>query len=190
LSNDRIEIEIEIVNVVASASVDQKIELDALVKAFPSVEYHPEVFPGLVFKLKRPKTATLIFSSGKMVCTGARSEVEARHAVELVVNELKRNGIPISGRPRISIQNIVASVSLGGNVDLERTVFVLGKSMYEPEQFPGLVHRMDDPRVVILIFSNGKLVVAGAKREEEVQRAAFKLREQLELEGLIYYGEP
>jgi len=183
-------VQMEIVNVVASASVDQTIDLNEIVRAFPHVEYRPEIFPGLVFKLKRPKTATLIFSSGKMVCTGARSEEDARRAVRLVINELKRGGITIVGRPKISIQNIVAYVSLGGDIDLERAVFILGRSMYEPEQFPGLVHRMDDPKVVILIFSNGKLVVAGAKKEEEIRRAVINLQERLMLDNLIYYGEP
>jgi transcription initiation factor TFIID TATA-box-binding protein len=62
---------LSIENVVASATLNQKVDLNAVVKGYPGVEYRPEQFPGLVFRLKRPKTATLIFSSGKMVCTGA-----------------------------------------------------------------------------------------------------------------------
>lgn len=182
-------IQIEIVNVVASVSVDQTIELNAIVKAFPMVEYRPEIFPGLVFKLKRPKTATLIFGSGKMVCTGAKSEAEAKRAVKSVITRLKKGGIEISKRPKISVQNIVAYASLGGGIDLERAVFVLGRSMYEPEQFPGLVYRMSDPKVVILVFSNGKLVVAGAKKEEEIHQAVINLQEQLEIDDLIHYEE-
>lgn len=182
-------IHVEIVNVVASVSVDQTIELNAIVKAFPMVEYRPEIFPGLVFKLKKPKTATLIFGSGKMVCTGARSEAEAKRAVKSVITRLKKGGIKISKRPKISVQNIVSYASLGGGIDLERAVFVLGRSMYEPEQFPGLVYRMNDPKVVILVFSNGKLVVAGAKKEEEIHQAVVNLKEQLELNELIHYEE-
>src|SRR5512136_3342893 len=92
---------IKIENVVASATLNQKVDLNAVVKSYPGVEYRPEQFPGLVFRLKRPKTATLIFSSGKMVCTGARSEGEARKAVLKVVDELKREGILITGNPEI-----------------------------------------------------------------------------------------
>jgi transcription initiation factor TFIID TATA-box-binding protein len=185
----RAKVQTEIVNVVASASVDQRIELNAIVRAFPNIEYRPEIFPGLVFKLKKPKTATLIFSSGKMVCTGAKSEEGAKRAVRLVVAELKNGGIPIVGKPKISIQNIVAYVRLGGDIDLERAVFVLGRSMYEPEQFPGMVYRMDVPKVVILIFSNGKLVVAGAKKEEEIHQAVINLQGKLEMDDLIHYAE-
>ena len=178
---------INIVNVVASATLNQKIDLNSIVRLFPRVEYRPEQFPGLVYRLKKPKTATLIFSSGKMVCTGATSEKLARKAVMKVVDELKRGGIVILGKPEIQIQNIVSSAGLGGHVDLERTTYSLKRTMYEPEQFPGLIYRMDDPKVVILIFASGKLVITGAKKEAEVPRAIAKLQETLEKMGLITY---
>jgi len=177
----------EIQNVVASATFGQDLDLSSIVRAFPGVEYRPESFPGLVFRLKKPKTATLVFRSGKMVCTGAKSERQARKAVMKVVDELKRNGIVISGKPDIQIQNIVASVVLGGFIDLEKTTYSLERTMYEPEQFPGLIYRMDEPKVVILIFSSGKLVCTGAKKEEEVHRAVTKLQETLEEKELIRY---
>jgi transcription initiation factor TFIID TATA-box-binding protein len=177
----------EIQNVVASATLGQDLDLSSIVRAFPSVEYRPESFPGLVFRLKKPKTATLIFSSGKMVCTGAKSERQSRKAVMKVVEDLKRNGIVISGKADIQIQNIVASVVLGGFIDLEKAIYSLERAMYEPEQFPGLIYRMDEPKVVILIFSSGKLVCTGAKKEEEVHRAVTKLQETLEEKELIRY---
>ena len=179
---------INIVNVVASATLNQKIDLNSIVRLFPGVEYRPEQFPGLVYRLKKPKTATLIFSSGKMVCTGATSEKLARKAVMKVVNELKMNGIVILGKLEIQIQNIVTSAGLGGRVDLEKTTYSLKRTMYEPEQFPGLIYRMDDPKVVILIFASGKLVITGAKKEAEVSIATAKLRETLEEKGLITYS--
>jgi transcription initiation factor TFIID TATA-box-binding protein len=178
---------INIQNVVASATLNQKVDLNAVVKSYPGVEYRPEQFPGLVFRLKKPKTATLIFSSGKMVCTGAKSEILARRAVLTVVKELKKNGIIIIGKPELKIQNIVASASLGGKVDLELAVGALGKTMYEPEQFPGLIYRMDVPKVVILIFASGNLVCTGAKKEQDVYDAVHKLHESLEEQNLIFY---
>jgi len=81
---------IDIVNVVASASVDQELDLIKITKKFPDTEYHPELFPGLVFRLKNPKTATLIFRTGKMVCTGAKSEELAVKAVRTVVQKLRK----------------------------------------------------------------------------------------------------
>jgi len=178
---------INIQNVVASATLNQKIDLNSVVKSYPGVEYRPEQFPGLVFRLKKPKTATLIFSSGKMVCTGAKSEVLARRAVMTVVKELKKSGIIIIGKPELKIQNIVASASLGGKIDLEQAVSKLVKTMYEPEQFPGLIYRMDEPKVVILIFASGNLVCTGAKKEQDVYDAVQKLHVSLEEQDLIFY---
>jgi transcription initiation factor TFIID TATA-box-binding protein len=178
---------IKIQNVVASATLNQKVDLNAVVKSYPGVEYRPEQFPGLVFRLRKPKTATLIFSSGKMVCTGAKSEALARRAVMTVAKELKKSGIVIIGKPELKIQNIVASASLGGKIDLEQAVSKLVKTMYEPEQFPGLIYRMDEPKVVILIFASGNLVCTGAKKEQDVYDAVHKLHESLEEQNLIFY---
>jgi len=167
---------ITICNVVATGSLKHTINLDDIVKAFPHVEWRPEVFPGLIFRLKRPKTCTLIFKTGKMVCTGAKSEREAGRAIRKVVRELKREGIIIIGKPEIKIQNIVASVDLGDvTIDLEDFIYAvngLGKQvMYEPEQFPGAIYRMENPKCVFLIFSTGKLVCVGTTREEDVCKA-------------------
>ena len=178
---------INIENVVASAVLKQRIDLNSVVKAFPNVEYRPEQFPGLVFRLKKPKTATLIFNSGKMVCTGAKSESQAKKAVRKVVQELKDNGILIIDKASIKVQNIVASASLGGKIDLEKSTVSLDRTMYEPEQFPGLIYRMTEPKVVILLFASGKLVCTGAKHENEVYEAVTKLQGILEDEKLIYY---
>jgi transcription initiation factor TFIID TATA-box-binding protein len=183
----KVEASIRIENVVASATLNQRVDLNAVVKGYPGVEYRPEQFPGLVFRLKRPKTATLIFNSGKMVCTGAKSEKEARRAVMKVIKELKKSGIIIIGKPELKIQNIVASANLGGMIDLEKSAYALGRTMYEPEQFPGLIYRMDEPKVVILLFASGKLVCTGAKKEEDVYEAVDKLHKKLEEEELIYY---
>jgi transcription initiation factor TFIID TATA-box-binding protein len=185
----KVEASIRIENVVASATLNQRVDLNAVVKGYPGVEYRPEQFPGLVFRLKRPKTATLIFNSGKMVCTGAKSEKEAKRAVMKVIRELKKSGIIIIGKPELKIQNIVASANLSGLIDLERSAYSLGRTMYEPEQFPGLIYRMDEPKVVILLFASGKLVCTGAKKEEDVYEAVSKLHKTLEEEDLIYYEE-
>jgi transcription initiation factor TFIID TATA-box-binding protein len=180
---------IKIQNIVASAALDQRISLTKIVEKFPFAEYSPRVFPGLVFRLKKPKTATLIFETGKMVCTGAKSEKEAIQAVNKVASELRKHDIPLANKPVIKIQNIVASAELNGEIDLENVVYKLKKVMYEPEQFPGAVYRMDEPKVVFLIFSAGKLVCVGAKREPDVYEAVDKLQKTLEEQELIFYTE-
>jgi transcription initiation factor TFIID TATA-box-binding protein len=104
-----------------------------------------------------------------------------------VVKELKKSGIIIIGKPELKIQNIVSSASLGGKIDLELAVSKLVKTMYEPEQFPGLIYRMDVPKVVILIFASGNLVCTGAKKEQDVYDAVQKLHVSLEEQDLIFY---
>ncbi len=182
-----VEDSIRIENVVSSATLHQKIDLNAVVKGNPLVEYRPEKFPGLVYRIKKPKTAILIFSTGKMVCTGAKSEKESKKAILKVVRELKKSGIIIIGKPDIKVVNMVASANLSGKIELEAATYSLGRTMYEPEQFPGLIYRMDEPKVVILLFSTGKLVCTGATKEEDVYIAVDKLHKQLEDNELIYY---
>ena len=178
---------ISIVNVVASATIEQRLDLKEITKKFPDVEWNPDLFPGAVFKLKNPKTATLLFRTGKMVCTGAKSEELARKAVKKVVQLLRKGKIKIKNEATVKIQNIVASINLGGRVHLEQAARSLPRSMYEPEQFPGLIHRMLDPKTVILIFSSGKLVCAGARTEKEVYRSVNNLHSLLEEKNLMIY---
>ena len=178
---------VSIENVVASATVEQRMDLNEITKNFPETEYHPDQFPGLVYRLKSPKTATLIFSSGKMVCTGSKSADMAIKAVNTVVQQLRKGKIKVKKDPIVTIQNMVASGNLGGKIHLESAARIMPRSMYEPEQFPGLIHRMLDPKTVLLLFASGKLVCTGAKKEEDVYRAVQKLHTTLEEKNLMIY---
>jgi len=178
---------IEIVNVVASAVLDQKLDLYEIQKKFPDVEYNPDQFPGAVFRLRVPKTATLLFSTGKMVCTGSKSADMANKAVKIVVQKLRKEKVKIKKEAVVTIQNIVSSINLGGKIHLEKTARTLPRSMYEPEQFPGVIHRMVDPKTVILLFASGKLVCTGAKTEQDVYRSVNNLHSLLEELDLMLY---
>jgi transcription initiation factor TFIID TATA-box-binding protein len=151
-----------------------------------NVDYNPKRFPGLIFRLKRPKTATLIFTTGKMVCTGAKSEKLAKSAVRKIVRKLKEEGFIIRGKPDITIENVVSTANLGGEVDLETAAADMDNSMYEPEQFPGLIYRMKEPRAVLLIFASGKMVITGAKSFKWAKEAVENIMTLLNDEGVIY----
>jgi len=168
--------------VVASATFNQTFDLNAIANAFPRDTEFKGRFPGLVFRLKKPKTTMLIFRSGKMVCTGGEGEDEARRAILTVVQELKKGGINVTGKPDIKVTNIVASATLNGVIDLERLYSerMGGRIIFEPEQFPALIYRWKSPEVVFLIFSTGKIVCVGAKKEKEVYEAVEKLQRRLE----------
>ena len=181
--------QIEIQNVVASGNLNQNLDLYAILKANPAANYNPQTFPGLLYRLKRPRTSTLLFASGRMICTGGKSERSAKNALNRLVNELQTHGIVIARKPRVEIVNIVASANLGGTIDLELVAQQLTPTMYEPEQFPGLIYRMVEPKTVILIFTSGRLVITGARRETDVKSAVKKLQETLEKDQLISYNE-
>src|SRR5213078_1831817 len=133
--------------------------------ALGGAEYEPEQFPGLIYRLKEPKTATLLFRSGKVVCTGAKSLEHVKQAIEIVAKQIEAAGIPIKKNPEIEVQNIVASSDLGTEINLNAIASSLGleKVEYEPEQFPGLVDRFAVPKVVVRLFGSGKLVCTGAR---------------------------
>lgn len=182
---------VKIENVVAAATLKHGIDLRDVARAFPKMKYHPDQFPGLVFRLKKPRIAILIFGSGKMVCTGAKSASEARRALRRVIRKLRDAGIVILGRLSTKIQNVVASANLGGKVDLVgwyESQSLGGRMMYEPEQFPGLIYRMKEPRAVILLFSSGKLVCTGVKKGEHVYQAVAQLHQKLKENGFIFYS--
>jgi len=172
-------------NIVATVTLEQTLDLHEIEREVPGIEYNPDQFPGLVFRLSRPKVTALIFKSGKMVVTGAKNTQELIRAVKKIIRTLYEHGIKIKGKPKIQIQNIVASANLGVEVNLEEAAYKLENNMYEPEQFPGLIHRMKDPHVVLLIFSSGKMVITGAKREGEVYEAVERIYQRLQELGCI-----
>ncbi len=176
---------IKIENIVATVTLDQKLDLNAIARSVPNIEYDPEEFPGLILRLESPRLTALIFNSGKMVVTGAKSTQMLIKGFKHIMRVFVRHGIIIVGKPKIQIQNIVASANLGVEIDLEKAAYLLPNTMYEPEQFPGLIHRMKEPKVVLLIFSSGKMVITGAKSEEDVQKAVYSIYERLKELGCV-----
>ena len=183
LKHEKVEVQIE--NVVATADLCQRLDLDSILKVTPGARYNPQKFPGLVYTLKKPKTTTLLFASGKMVCTGARSAKSAKRAITQIIRNLKGQGIIILTDPDTEVQNIVASANLRGTIDLEVVAERLCKTMYEPEQFPGLIYTMNSPKAVLLVFASGKIVCVGAKTETDINLAVEKLQDMLEFNELI-----
>jgi len=171
--------DIRVVNIVVSTSLEHDIPLEKMAATLSNTEYNPEQFPGLVIRIKDPKTSALIFSSGKVVCTGARSMEKVHESIERIIESLKKIGIKITITPKINIQNIVASGSIGMDLNLNVLAMKLDNTEYEPEQFPGLVYKLMEAKATFLLFSNGKVVCTGTKSEQEVHAALDKLVETL-----------
>lgn len=169
--------EVRIVNIVVNTSLKHDIPLEKMAATLPNTEYNPEQFPGLVIRIKEPKTSALIFSSGNVVCTGARTLHEVDESLKKIIKALEKINIKITVKPVITVQNIVASGSIGMMLNLNVLAMRLNNIEYEPEQFPGLVYKLitQDVKATFLLFSNGKIVCTGTKSEEEVHRAVDKL---------------
>jgi transcription initiation factor TFIID TATA-box-binding protein len=161
--------------------------LDVIAQSLEEAEYEPEQFPGLVHRLNEPKTATLLFRSGKANCTGAKNIEDVRKTVDIIAEKLEKIGVKVYKNPEIVIQNIVATSDLEGELNLSEVALALGLENveYEPEQFPGLVYRIKEPKVAMLLFGSGKIVCAGARKTEDVVLAVDKLSKELSSLGLL-----
>jgi len=172
--------DIRIVNIVVSTALEKDIPLEKMAATLPNTEYNPEQFPGLVLRIKDPKTSALVFSSGKVVCTGARTLGDVDRSIQSIIKSLKKLGIHVTIKPVITVQNIVASGSIGIKLNLNVLGVKMPNTEYEPEQFPGLVHKLKGTNATFLLFSNGKIVCTGTKTEQQVNDATDKLIENLE----------
>lgn len=178
---------IEIQNVVASTGIGQELDLETLAGDIPGADFNPDNFPGLVYRTQDPKAAALIFRSGKIVCTGASSVDGVHEAIDIVFEKLRELGIRIDDSPEITVQNIVSSADLGESLNLNAIAIGLGLEdvEYEPEQFPGLVYRMDKPDIVILLFGSGKIVITGGKQPTDADAAVENIIDEIEGLGLL-----
>ena len=172
---------LEIQNVVASTAIGQELDLQSVAIDLEGADFDPDRLPGLVYRILDPHATALIFRSGKIVCTGAESVPAVHEAIEIVFEKLSNLGIEVLENPVIEVQNIVTSGDLGEMLNLNAIAIGLGfeNVEYEPEQFPGLVYRLDEPDVVVLLFGSGKTVITAGKEPEDAEAATEILISQL-----------
>ena len=180
--------DINIQNIVASASIADKLDLKRIEKVLPNTKYTPNIFPGLVLRPKEVKASFLLFRSGKAVCTGAKTVEDIEKSIKEMMDMLSRAGFDVKDKPDINVQNIVASGDFHGKLDLIETAVNLGLENveYEPEIFPGMVYRRPDLGVVLLLFSSGRIVCTGAKRPEQAFNAFSRIKKEMVERGLLY----
>jgi|TARA_B100001971_G_C18238578_1_gene569116 transcription initiation factor TFIID TATA-box-binding protein len=170
--------DVKLQNIVATTTLWQDIPLIKLAETLPNTEYNPEQFPGLVMRIKEPKTSALIFSSGKVVCTGAKSMLKVKDSIRAIIKNIEKISIRIKVDKvlkEIKVQNMVASGSIGMDLNLNSLAMTLENTEYEPEQFPGLVFKLSGTNATFLLFSNGKIVCTGTKSEKKLHEAVDKL---------------
>ena len=162
-------------NIVSTSNLKCILDLREIALKAKNAEYNPRRFAAVIMRIKEPKTTALIFSSGKIVCTGARTEEESRQASRIYAKIILKLGFPVRFT-EFTVQNIVASCDVKFPIRLEGLANTYLKfCSYEPEMFPGLIFHMQDPKVVLLIFVSGKIVLTGAKKREDIYKAYQKI---------------
>ncbi|ORX48657.1 hypothetical protein BCR36DRAFT_584224 [Piromyces finnis] len=158
-------------NIVATVNLETRLDLKTIALHARNAEYNPKRFAAVIMRIREPKTTALIFASGKMVVTGAKSEEQSRLAARKYARIIQKLGFP-ARFSEFKIQNIVGSCDVKFPIRLEGLACAHGHfSSYEPELFPGLIYRMVKPKIVLLIFVSGKIVLTGAKIREEIYQA-------------------
>ncbi|XP_074959198.1 TATA box-binding protein-like 2 [Phalacrocorax aristotelis] len=158
-------------NIVSTVNLACKLDLKNIALHARNAEYNPKRFAAVIMRIREPRTTALIFSSGKMVCTGAKSEEQSRLAARKYARVVQKLGFPAKFLD-FKIQNMVGSCDVRFPIRLEGLVLTHQQfSSYEPELFPGLIYRMVKPRIVLLIFVSGKVVLTGAKERSEIYEA-------------------
>ncbi|NLA31639.1 MAG: TATA-box-binding protein [Methanomicrobiales archaeon] len=172
---------LKIENIVASGVIADSIDLEIISNKIKNCELNSKRFPGAVYRIEKPKIASLIFSSGKVVLTGIRKKEDLPVGLEIIMDSLRSVGVETYDVPQVAITNIVCSYDLGRYINLNKVVITLNLENieYEPEQFPGLVYRIEDPKIVALLFSSGKIILTGGKNIVDIKRGLDFLEQRL-----------
>lgn len=146
----------------------------------------------VIMRIREPKSTSLMFASGNVLCfqyilliilsvgkvivTGCRSEGDCQVAAQKFLRILEKVGFPVNPQDltkyQYKVQNMTATCDFGFPIGLEALIFSYSAfATYEPELFPGLVYRMPSPKVVLLVFVSGKVVLTGAKTQEDARSA-------------------
>ena len=178
---------VKIENIVAYAQIADGFEIDDLAEMIPDFEYKPEEFKGLTLKLDYPKAAILIHSNGKVFCTGAKSIEDVESSIDRAIDKMKAVKISVKSKPKIEIQNIIAST----NIEKELHLSSISKGLimehvdYKPEEFPGLLYKIDYLGAIVIVFSSGRIVCTGTKTIDDASKAIELVKEKLSSIGAL-----
>ena len=174
-------------NIIAFAKIADELDIHKIAEKIPGFMYDPTEFLGLTLKLDEPNVAILLLPNGKVICTGAKKIEDIESSVKLVINKLKSIGVKIKSKTDIEMQNIVASSDIEKEMNLNSISkeLILENTSYEPDQFPGLVYKMDEIGAVLLIFSSGKIVCTGVKKLEDASKAIEMMKEKISSLGTL-----
>lgn len=172
---------VKIENIVAYAQLADGFKIEDLAEMIPDFEYQLEEFKGLTWKLDHPKAAILIQSNGKVFCTGAKSIEDVEKSINRAIEKMKAVNISIKSKPKIEIQNIIASTDIGRQLHLSSISkgLIMEHVTYKPEEFPGLMYNMDTLGATLVVFSSGIIVCTGTKTIDNASKAIEMMKEKL-----------
>lgn len=174
-------------NIVAVSNIDQELDVARVGADLPNGTYNAEQFPGVICRLSTTSATMLIYRSGAIISTGANNMQDVEDGYRELFTQLRDLGVAVTKEPSISVENLVSSADLETSLNLNALAIGLGLEdiEYEPEQFPGLVYRLEELSVVILLFSSGKLIITGAKTETETQKGVQQVKSRLSELGFL-----
>jgi len=178
---------IKIENIIANTQIADTLDTLLISEKIPDSNYNPSEFDGVSIKYDLPKTAVIVLSNGKIVCTGAKSIEEVESTIKKTVKKIKDIGFEIKKDYEIKIENIITSTDFKMEMHLASiaNALILQHPEYQPELFPGLIYKIDDLCAVLLLFSSGKLVCTGAKSIDDATSAVNIMKEKLESIGVL-----
>ena len=177
---------IDIDNIVCFINLHEPFDIEFLSEKIPDAIYNPEEFDGLSIRYETKKIATIVLSNGKIICTGAKDFESAEASIKETIEKINNTGLKVEPKFEIEIENIVASTNLYKDLDLSAisTALIFQGINYKPEEFPGLIYKIKDTCIVILIFASGKIVCIGAKSIDEAEDVINQVKEKLSSIGV------
>ena len=174
-------------NIVTSTYIGTDLDLETIAEVLEGATYIPETFPCLIYRLKDHKPVTLLFRSGKTICTGAKSMDEVHTVIKSIIEKLTNAEIVVNNEYNILVRNMIASFDYGTEINLNAVGVTLGteKVEYAPKEFPGLIYHIPDTPIELLLFTSGKLVCTGGTNRMDIDTAIDKITDELNTAGLL-----
>ena len=173
--------DIQVENIVATTHLAEHFDIPNLASSIRDCKYDPNEFSGLALNFRHPKTAALIFPSGRVVCTGAKNMDQLEDLINRAIDQIEKAGSKIPEEPEVEIQNIIATSHFNKTLDLAAVAKsnLMKNIRFQPEKFPGLIIKIDNPRAVVLLFKSGKIVCTGTNNLEDASLAVNSIIEKL-----------
>ena len=168
---------LKIQNVVSTAYVGKTLDLKNLAKHLINIEYKPSKFIAAIMRIRNPFATCLIFPSGRLLITGAKSVEQSYNAARIFARKIQKVSSIKTSFKEFKVQNIVGNFEMKGKIDVNLFyTYNKNKCLYDPESFPGLKYKIDDKeKIVALVFDSGRIVITGAKDVKKINELADRM---------------